>query len=246
MQLLTFARRWVPALRVRRMRRLLRAAMDHPCYAAALRSSGLDSRAARRRVVSVEDGLASFPFLPFAAWQAGTHARSVHTPGLVQSPSRLEILGSIPRPGWRDTALAGSFEVLQRYARTTREARPSAEFAVLVLRRPDEDALAQHQRDYLWDAYEVPVYTVLVGYEGEVLANECEVEGCLHPTDDAVFEEHEGRIYYTSLTSTRRPAIRLETGLMASLVQSGCECGRAGLHLATAAEPVAAMASAAD
>jgi hypothetical protein len=52
--------------------------------------------------------------------------------------------------------------------------------AVIVLRLKNEARLSEADRDWLWDAFRVPVFEQIVGEDGELLATECEAHNGLH------------------------------------------------------------------
>jgi hypothetical protein len=111
------------------------------------------------------------------------------------------------------------------------EDRPESEFAVLVLFRPGEPALSSADRDLLWKAFQVPVYSLLVGFDGTLLGHECEAHRGWHASANAVFEELKGFVYVTSLADTSRPTMRLNTGIRGKLERSLCDCGRPGVRV---------------
>jgi hypothetical protein len=142
-------------------------------------------------------------------------------------------------------AIADSMSSLREWAALPASRRPEVEYAVLVLRRPGESELTAADRDLLWQAFHVPAYSVFVDLEGHVLAHECEMQGALHVTNKAIFEEYRGRTYVTSLASKSHPLIRMETGIDGSLDSEMCECGRAGVRVGVVAVECA-LAHAAD
>ncbi len=98
------------------------------------------------------------------------------------------------------------------------------------MRFPGLEGLSESERDRLWDAFQVPLYEVLTGFDGSCLACECEA-GALHAAGTALFEQAGGRLWFTSLEDVRHPSIRLETGLEGGLDDSPCDCGRPGTRL---------------
>ena len=101
--------------------------------------------------------------------------------------------------------------------------------------------MSTEQRERLWDAFELPVFEQLRGFEGELLASECDAHDGLHlETENAVFEELDGQLVVTSLAARGIPVLRLETGLAGSIARRGCPCGVAAMRFLPAPEPAAA------
>jgi phenylacetate-coenzyme A ligase PaaK-like adenylate-forming protein len=81
-------------------------------------------------------------------------------------------------------------------------------------------------RDQLWRAYGVPVFEQLKGWDGAIVARECEVHDGLHVDENnAILETHEGELITTQLTTVDQPILRAKTGLTAELIHHHCECG---------------------
>src|ERR1700689_1927051 len=57
---------------------------------------------------------------------------------------------------------------------------PSLRTAVVVLPSLDDSPFADHPRDLLWRAFGVPVFEQLRGWDGAIIAKECEVHDGLH------------------------------------------------------------------
>lgn len=77
-------------------------------------------------------------------------------------------------------------------------------------------SLAAHHRDVLWQAFGLPVFEQLRGWDGKIIARECEVHNGLHFDKGALVTEPNG----IELTLAGRA-----TGLAAVIVESQCECG---------------------
>lgn len=87
--------------------------------------------------------------------------------------------------------------------------------AVFALRQAGAPFLTEPERDALWESYQVPVYSLLLGRDGEPIAFECEAQDGLHLRDD-----------YCG-------------GLLFGRVESRlCECGRPGRRLMPQPEAV--------
>jgi phenylacetate-CoA ligase len=84
----------------------------------------------------------------------------------------------------------------------------------------------QRHRDQLWRAFQVPVFEQLRGWDGTVIARECEVHDGLHVDENnAILEVHESELIATQLTTVDHPILRARTGLSAELLNHHCECG---------------------
>ena len=84
-------------------------------------------------------------------------------------------------------------------------------------------------RDLVWAAWGVPVFEQFRGFQGELLAAECEAfEGLHFDPELAVWEERSrasGELVVTSLANLRHPAWRLATGRRGRVEHAGCDCG---------------------
>jgi hypothetical protein len=108
------------------------------------------------------------------------------------------------RSGATAPALYGAFEDLSAAAQNG----AGADRAVFALRRPANPFLSEPQRDALWEWFQVPVLTILLGRDGSPIAYECEAHDGLHLRDD-----------YSG-------------GLLSGHIESRpCECGRPGRRL---------------
>ncbi len=108
--------------------------------------------------------------------------------------------------------LSGSLtELLEAAAAGLRVTR-----AVLVLQSTDRPFLSAHERDALWETFQVPVFALLLDRQGQLAAWECEAQDGMHVggawTEEAIW-------VYRLLTS------------IAELENAPCECGRPGERL---------------
>jgi hypothetical protein len=93
---------------------------------------------------------------------------------------------------------------------------PSLTTAIVVLSSVDHSPLSWRQRDLLWRAFGVPVFEQLRGWEGAIIARECEVHDGLHIDEAAVAVElRRGELLVT----------HARTGLTGEIVRGLCECG---------------------
>ncbi len=74
------------------------------------------------------------------------------------------------------TSLAGPVEQLRRAARAGAE----LEHAVIVFTREGDSGLSQSDREWLWDAFGVPVFEQHLGPRNQLLAMECDAHCGLH------------------------------------------------------------------
>ncbi len=103
---------------------------------------------------------------------------------------------------------------------------PSLKTAIVVLTSLADSALADHHRDLLWQAFGVPVFEQLRGWDGTVIAKECEVHDGLHIDEAAaILHLHEDELLATQLTAPGKPIIRARTGLTGEIATGRCECG---------------------
>ena len=114
-------------------------------------------------------------------------------------------------------------------ALTPGAASPASALVVItsVADAPMADApMADHHRDHLWNVLGLPVFEQLTGWDGTVIARECEAHDGLHVAQGvAIAEIHEGEFLLTQL-SGEEPVVGAPTGLAAGLNTSLCACGR--------------------
>jgi hypothetical protein len=118
---------------------------------------------------------------------------------------------------FRPAALAGTRRQLLELAA---EAAPELTHAVIVVSQLGEPLLTTAERQRLWRAFRVPVFTQIVDERGRLLAAECEAHDGLHVEDP----------------ERTWPDYKLETG--------PCACGRVSARLA-APEPAERVRAAA-
>jgi hypothetical protein len=85
--------------------------------------------------------------------------------------------------GWNDqaarfepTSIAGAVKELRKVARLNIELR----HAVIVFTYDDESGLISADRDFLWEAFGVPVFEQQLGPANELLAMECDAHAGMH------------------------------------------------------------------
>jgi hypothetical protein len=92
---------------------------------------------------------------------------------------------------------------------------PSLRVALIVLSSL-EGPLASHHRDMLWKAFQLPVFEQLSGWDGSVIARECEVHDGLHFEQAVMMPEIDGKELIV---------MGIPTGLSAEIVHGHCDCG---------------------
>ena len=108
--------------------------------------------------------------------------------------------------------LTGSLTELRKAAALGR----CAERAVLVLHYPDRPFLTDSERQELWEAFQVPIFVVLLDRNGRLTAWECEAQDGMHV--GGAWTEH--ALWVARL---------LSGGWMVD--GTPCECGRPGERL---------------
>jgi len=122
---------------------------------------------------------------------------------------------------------------------------PSLTIAIVVLTSLADSPLAGHHRDLLWRAFGVPVFEQLRGWDGAVIAKECEVHDGLHIDElAAILQWQEDELLVTQLTAFENPILRVRTGLTGEIATGHCECGNETPRLMKLA-PLRAKAAAA-
>ena len=81
-------------------------------------------------------------------------------------------------------------------------------------------------RAVFWQAFSVPVYELLLGGDGSLLAAECEAYEGWHVEKGVTFSSLQGQLWY----STRR-GYSGGTGLTGGIEAQPCPCGRSGQRL---------------
>ncbi|MCS7316253.1 MAG: hypothetical protein NZ554_12335, partial [Bryobacteraceae bacterium] len=128
---------------------------------------------------------------------------------------------------------------LRRLEQLAREFGPvpsgllAAVHALIVLVRPHEPLLDETGRARLWELFQAPVYQQVVGFDGRLLAWECEAHEGLHLVAEHAIAEScggaaGGPLLLTSLTDRNFPMLRLKTPWPAALIHSLCGCGQPG------------------
>jgi hypothetical protein len=105
-------------------------------------------------------------------------------------------------------------------------ALPSLCNSIVVLTSTGDSPLADHHRDLLWKAFAVPVFEQLRGWDGAVIARECEVHDGLHIDESAAAFDFAGdELLLIQPAGSADPVLRARTGLTGEIVTEHCECG---------------------
>jgi len=224
--------------RLESFKRVLEAALETEYYRPSLKAARLGTVEAIRSLRSVADGLMRLPAVQYGAFlQDRGRFRNPLAPAAASDVAE----AIVPNP-WRrrpgDDAVIGSLDALRRLAAAVAAGQaciPDCAARVVVHSRLDGRMLGEDDRDFLWSAFELPVFEELRGLDGELLASECEGHEALHIHDDMVICEwlNGGRDFIvTSLGGLRYPLLRLRTNLTASFRAGVCACGQTAARFA--------------
>ncbi|MGE5647297.1 MAG: hypothetical protein ACM336_16060 [Acidobacteriota bacterium] len=204
-----------PDARAEKLRAVLAAARKTDFYARRLRGT-----------TDAEVALAMLPPVPLKVFlENREHFRS----------RKIAAGNWLKKLGFPAEALAGSQAELAALRSAPRGAR-----RVVVYTRLGERLMDAGLRERLWEAFELPVFEQLRGFEGELLASECDAHEGLHlETGSAIFEQIGGELVVTSLIARQTPVLRLQTGLSGSIVAHECPCGASATRFLPAAAPAA-------
>lgn len=109
---------------------------------------------------------------------------------------------------------------------------PSLQTALGVVTRIDDSPLAAHHRELLWRAFEVPVFEMLVSWDGAVIASECEVHDGLHVDTDIVIPTlRDEELLVTHLNHLEPPVVLARTGYTGLIRDGHCDCGVTSVRL---------------
>ncbi|MBV9304279.1 MAG: hypothetical protein JOY62_14325 [Acidobacteriaceae bacterium] len=102
----------------------------------------------------------------------------------------------------------------------------SVDHAVFVLTECGDQALLDVSRVVLWQTFGVPVYELLVGKQGDLLASECQAHQGWHIEANAEFFIRNGEL------RARACGGHIETTGLAGYIETAtCACGRAGARV---------------
>lgn len=240
--------------RLESLRGVLLAARQTAFYRPGLRKASLETPEEVAALRSIEEALLQLPLVElapfleeherFASLQARRGVPAL--PRFTTSPD-----GWRRRLGFPVEAIAGSMDALRRLAQAVErgESRvPPATRRVIVWTTLDRALLSEEDREFLWNAFELPIFEQLRGFEAEPLARECEAHAGLHFDPESVIVETRSRasgqeLILTSLSARCYPVLRLCTGRTGQMEDSACGCGQAGRHFAFQGRTSAAVHS---
>jgi hypothetical protein len=130
---------------------------------------------------------------------------------------------------YRPRVLAGPAEELKRLAERVKLGTvdvKSVDRVVFVLTRCGDRPVSDTSRVVFWQAFGVPVYELLVGPQGMLLACECEAQEGWHAQPYANFSVSRGEVVIDALRQKR-----LRTGLLGYIETALCACGRPGIRV---------------
>ena len=93
---------------------------------------------------------------------------------------------------------------------------PNLKLAIVVLTSLDAENFPTQDRDLLWSAFGLPLFEQLRGWDGRVMARECEVHDGLHFDANAIVAE----VRHEELVVEGRSA-----SLRAEITTGQCDCG---------------------
>lgn len=102
----------------------------------------------------------------------------------------------------------------------------SVDHVVFVLTECGDRPISDVSRVLLWQTFAVPVYELLVGADGTLLACECELQEGWHAQPYASFSVRDNELVVHAFRQTA-----LRTGLLGSIETAACPCGRSGVRL---------------
>jgi DNA-binding transcriptional ArsR family regulator len=104
--------------------------------------------------------------------------------------------------------------------------------AIVALNGIGREWLSEEAREHLWSRFGVPVHEQFRGFQGELLAADCEAHGGMHvAAENGHIEVCYRELLITSLVDIRYPVLRLATGIRARMEASPCGCGRTAARL---------------
>ena len=263
-------------VRLARFKRVLRAAQRTQAYQPLLENAGLATLEAIGRVGSVERTLERLPAIDLAefrrspaAFESPAGARSMpqefhspleHTPKtavLLPGFEQTSAVRAISQNNWARGlkrfgagALAAPISVLREIAGAIdrgQQELPALKHFVVSFTGGDYGEMREEDREQFWRVFQVPVFEQRVGFDGRVVAYECEAHDGLHVKPESVAFEAtaEAELLMTSLTDLRYPTLRVGTRMTRSIELECCGCGNATPRLIAArphSMPLAAAA----
>jgi len=259
-------------VRVARFKRVLRAAQRTERYQPLLESAGLATPEALAAVDSVEGTLERLPAIALEEFRGSPAA--FESPGVLSPPPQMfrSPLEHTPKtailmPGFEQTsgvkvmahnwskslkrfgasALAAPLTVLRELAAAVEHGDQEIgglKHFVIPFTGGEQGELREDDRELFWRVFQVPLFEQRLGFDGRVIAYECEAHSGLHIVPErAAFEETAGsELLLTSLTDLRHPTLRIGTRTAGSIQHECCDCGNAAPRL-VGFRPLAAAAA---
>jgi hypothetical protein len=250
-------------LRLARFKRVLRSAQGTCRYQPLLEGVGLGTEEALAVIHSVESVLERLPAIDLdeflgspAAFESPHNVRPVLQP--FRSPLDHTPRTAILMRGFEPNSQVRMFaenwsKSLKRFGATALAAPVSKlrELAAAIESGYDEIQRLRHfvvsftgtdltemqeaDRERFWRVFQVPVFEQRLGFDGRVIAYECEAHHGLHiDTERAAFEETAGsELLLTSLTDLHYPTLRVGTRISARIQHDCCDCGTATARVIT-------------
>jgi len=104
--------------------------------------------------------------------------------------------------------------------------------ALIAIQSPGMNMIREADRELLWQRFKVPLYQQLRGFQGELLATECDAQVGFHANEaTAHWEVRRQMLLYTSFVDLRHPVLRLASGWSGDLETSRCGCGCLSLRI---------------
>lgn len=124
-------------------------------------------------------------------------------------------------------ALAAPLDALLMLASAPNGPRRPLGNAVIAFTNVLSGPMSAKDADRLWSYFEAPVFEQLLGFDGELLAAECEMHHGLHvAAGSAHFEVAAGgELLVSFLDNPRLPLLRLDTSFVGDLDHGKCSCG---------------------
>jgi hypothetical protein len=148
------------------------------------------------------------------------------------------------------TALAAPVALLRQLASAIEAGQQEIrrlEHFVVPFTGGEHGELHEEDRERFWRVFQVPVFEQRLGFDGQVIAYECEAHQGLHilPERAAVEETAHTELLLTSLTDLRHPTLRIATRVAGAIQHECCDCGSAAARLVEVRAMPAAKALAA-
>lgn len=134
------------------------------------------------------------------------------------------------------SALAAPLTVLRDLAKaveTGEEEISGLKHFVIPFTGGEQGELREEDRERFWRVFQVPLFEQRLGFDGRVIAYECEAHNGMHILPErAAFEEAaNSELLLTSLTDLRHPTLRVGTRMSGKIQHECCDCGNVSPRL---------------